>query len=240
MHGHQVEVITGRENTPTEYHCGYCGNYAIVGVNAQFPFMVAVKAESESAVVSEDVWKGLAHYSSPMQVGESLVKSGVPRARQFTRRAQQAVSTEEKPAEKCKPKEESMDDFFLKHGITREEYKANKKYKLESPARVAKRMGRTGQAEQAAPQYEQKLSLPETKPPQDEQGTPKPEKKVAARVIGWVGKDHITIIGCKDYITIVAKEEFIEKIKEAADRDFRTPEQQVAYYLHKGMEAVGV
>lgn len=115
MHGHMVETITGRANTPVEYHCGFCGNYAIVGVPAKWPFMEVVKAESSKplesgsgshAVVDEK--RAASQGSSPMQVGESLVKPRAPRARQFTKPAQRAVITKEKSVEQCKPKEESM------------------------------------------------------------------------------------------------------------------------------------
>lgn len=71
MHGHAVDVITGRENAPTEYHCGFCGNYAIVGVPVRFPFMEVTKDTTrpeERKTAPDHNERG----SSPMQVGESL------------------------------------------------------------------------------------------------------------------------------------------------------------------------
>lgn len=245
LHGHMVEVITDRMNSPVEYHCGYCGNYAIVGVPAKWPFMEVVKAPGSSKTAVKPANNISDNYSSPMQVGETIA---------------------DKTAKKCKvqtEQEEPMDDFFQKHGITREEYKANKQYRLESPARVAQRMGRTGTempvAETKGPKAEEKKPARETKPPANDVAKPeKEEAEHSALTAAYNNKEleelaypdrhtfplaaprpPIGLVG-KDYITIVAKEEFIERIKEAADRDFRTPEQQVAYYLHKGMEAVGV
>jgi len=245
MHGHLIDAIAGGLNVPTEYHCGYCGNFAIVGVPARWPFMEVVKGNSDfdQKVVREEKENAvLSSGSSPMQVGESLVKSRVNYSKNIPRNipepAQQAVITEEKTAEKCKPKqEERMNDFFKKYGMTEEEYKANKNYRLESPARVAKRLGKTGtevalaaEAKPTKPEPEKRKPAPETKPPKEEPKAAPTETEKPRKAIGVIGKD---------FITIVCKDEFIERIKERADIEFRTPEQQVAYYLHKGMEVAG-
>lgn len=71
MHGHQVEVITDRANSPVEYHCG-CGNYAVVGVPAKWPFMTPQKAEQQPDIGIPASVKPDDSGSSPMQVGESL------------------------------------------------------------------------------------------------------------------------------------------------------------------------
>lgn len=255
MHGNQVEEIKGRMNSPVEYHCG-CGNYAVVGMPARWPFMEAVKGPANQTVnpanniSRNDSGRNISeNCSSPLQVGESLVKSRVNYSkdiiRKFPRPAQRAVITEKKTAEKCKPKqEERMDDFFKKYGMTEEEYKANKNYRLESPARVAKRLGKAGtevapaaEAKPTKPEPEKKKPVPETKAPAAETIPPKEEPKATPPETAKPGKP-IGVIG-KDYITIVCREEFIDRIREHANAEFRTPELQVVYYLHKGMEACG-
>ena len=179
-------------------------------------------------------------------------------ARWTDRRVKRGALVERSKAQDCK-QEEPMDDFFEKYGMTSEEYKAAKTYRLESPARVAKRLGKTGTevpaVETKGLKDEKKPPVSETKPPSNNVGkleegkperpalTPEQEKKQAAyekeKGFGALPpRAPIGLVG-KDYITIVAREEFINKIKEAADREFRTPELQVAYYLARGMEACG-
>ncbi len=288
MHGHAAEVITGRENTPTEYHCGYCGNYAVVGVPARWPFMEVVKGtiRPEERKAGE-TFAASSSGSSPMQVGESLVKSHTDYSRNIPRPAQRAVIAEEKTANDCKPTEEKTmgkprcerewcrepsealflckDHFKDVYGITVEEYRANKLHRTETVNSVVRRL--KGEPIDSYHKNEQAVAEggtaeTETKPPAND--VAKPEKEEAEHSEPTPAYDNkeleelaypayhpgrrtfslaaprppIGLVG-KDYITIVAREEFIEKIKEAADREFRTPEQQVAYYLHKGMEAVG-
>lgn len=294
MHGNRVEVITGREKTPTEYNCG-CGNYAIVGVPARWPFMEVVKSESKPVqkVAQSDHDE---HGSSPMQVGESLVKSlnnipgNIPRRPQVLETIADNIDEDCKQEEpmpgkkrnpECKREGCAMEgpfhgfcakDFTAEYGISYNQYSRAKKYRGEDPRDVAIRIKAAGMqeseqktpkrepkpaaAETKGPKAEKKAPVHETKPPSNdvekqEVGkaeppalTPEQEEKRAAyeqeKKLGALPpRPPIGLVG-KDYITIVAKEEFINKIKEAADRDFRTPGLQVAYYLARGMEACGV
>jgi hypothetical protein len=145
-------------------------------------------AGSGSARIAENI-SGKRHDSSTasrgrpgsgLAVDEESVKERSDYSRNIPESVQRAVITEEMAAENCKSKqEERMDEFLTKYGITEEEYKANKKYRLESPARVAKRLGRTGTevaaAETRPAKPERKRAKRETKAPVAETGTGQPD-----------------------------------------------------------------
>jgi|GEM_PF-7115242 len=258
MHGHQVEVITGRANSPVEYHCG-CGNYAVVGVPARWPFMVAVK---EPVTYSTTYFSGVnpanninANSSSPMQLGESLIEK---------RRKGEMLKPlkEEKSMGRhliCKVEGcEKYGAFFgfcathfrVEYGITYYTYLKNRAHNGEDPKSVALRIktddhlnsvdaGRKNPpaAETKPPKPEKEKPVRETKEPAAETISPKEESKAAPDETQKAGKP-IGLVG-KDFITIVCKEDLIDRIREHANAEFRTPEQQVAWYLHHGMKACG-
>ncbi len=66
-----LEIINERENSPEEYHCG-CGNYAVVGMPARWPFMEVVKSEENYSKKYSTDCDHCETGSSPLQVGESL------------------------------------------------------------------------------------------------------------------------------------------------------------------------
>ncbi len=143
-------------------------------------------------------------------------------------------------------------DFKAEYGITYRQYMKYRYVKSEDPRDVALRIKAAAGGYPDKP--EKKKPVRETKQPKDETKQPRTETPPAPEP----GKDEekgstgsapelekpnpprraIGLVG-KDFITIVCKEEFIEKIKEQANAEFRTPEQQVAWYLHQGMKAVG-
>lgn len=137
LHGHMVEVVAGRANSPVEYHCGYCGNYAIVGVPARWPFMEVVKADPSvnpaNNISRKDFGENISkNCSSPIQVGETL------------RPEKESVSILPKcKAEGCS-KLGGIRGFCAKHfnmefGISYDTYLRNRKDNNEDPKAVAAR-----------------------------------------------------------------------------------------------------
>lgn len=57
-----VEVITDREKISAEYHCAFCGNYAVLGVPTRWGFVEVVK----------DTVK-----TKPEKEGKTMSKSGI-------------------------------------------------------------------------------------------------------------------------------------------------------------------
>lgn len=180
MHGHQVEVITGRENTPVEYHCAGCGNYAIVGVPARWPFMEVTKVEKRPDIGIPISAKHNSTGTSPLQTGEKIRQE----ARMVTEKA------------------------LRKAGITKEQYKANKLWKTESVTSVATRVKGTTVVAEDIP-FEPRPAK-EAKPPEQE-------------------KIHL--------FQIFLDPRLLEKLTARAKAEYRTPEQQAAYILHKELSA---
>ncbi len=146
MHGHQVEVITGREKTPVEYHCG-CGNYAIVGMPAKWPFMEVVKEPVNNSVkYSSDVKPAnniSQNYSSPMQVGENIIQE---KLKSKMLEPQKKAPTSKLP--ECKVEGCTMRagirgvcayHFHKEYGISYDTYLRNRKGPYEDPKAVAAR-----------------------------------------------------------------------------------------------------
>lgn len=227
MHGHMVETITGRANTPVEYHCGYCGNYAIVGVPAQFPFMVAVKRESnfDQKVVRErkappdQTESG----SSPMQVGEALLKP---------------KKEEKSMAANARCKVDGCEKFGAFHGFCathfREEYgiayyqyQRNRQSDGEDPREVARRIKAdnllTLEKKEKEQQKPEPTPAPGTKPPLPE--TPWVKSETKAPAAEPLEKNRMVSIPVDVY----------EKIVQLAEQEFRPVDMQVQYLLHKGM-----
>jgi len=244
MHGHQVEVITGRANTPVEYHCG-CGNYAVVGMPAKWPFMVVVKdtTRPEEKKAGETFAEAFSTGMSPLQLSESLKP----------KKEEKSMGTHPTcKIEGCNKHGAFFGfcatHFRVEYGITYYTYLKNRAHDGEDPKSVALRIktddhlnsvdaGRKNAAETKPPKPEKEKPVRETKEPAAETISPKEESRAAPDETQKAGKP-IGLVG-KDFITIVCKEDLIDRIREHANAEFRTPEQQVAWYLHHGMKACG-
>lgn len=237
MHGHAVDVITGREKTPTEYHCVFCGNYAIVGVPAKWPFMEVVKQKSTNIEISKNIKSDNNNGSSPMQLGESLAvkQKAEPRVR-LSKPAQQPVKKakeEKKMAQqvlKCsvdgceKPRSASgicTDHFLERYGITDTIYREHRQFATEGPARVARRLKADLVQDTTANDVEKQ----ETK-------APEPEKREAKT---WPGED-LPIAKGDEVIRIALDPDLLKKLAEKAKEAYRTPELHAAYLVSKGLE----
>lgn len=223
MHGNQVEVITDRMNSPVEYHCG-CGNYAVVGMPARWPFMEVTKdtRPPKEKKAGETFTAAFCTGSSPLNIPRNIPEP-----------AQQAVITEKKTAKKCKPEKEKKmgkpkciiegcekllaavhlceDHFREQYGITVEEYKANKRHRTETPAMVAARL------------KGEKSMLKKEK---------QPAKPPAPPVTGIPATEND---GPVPILQIFLYPELLEKLTAAAKKEWRTPEGQAAYLIEKGM-----
>lgn len=109
------------------------------------------------------------------------------------------------------------DCFKDRHGITVDEYRANKLHRTETPWQVAVRL--KGQPETEPISHPEKPDNSEKKPAKEETKAPIPETM-----------RHET------EIIITLPDAVIEQIEAIAVKEFRTLALQVAYYLHKGMQ----
>lgn len=210
MHGHCVDVITGREKTPTEYHCVFCGNYAIVGMPARWPFMEVVKAEKQpdigipASVPSDNTG------SSPLQVGESLKP----------KKEEKSMAKPTCAVEGCKKPLAAVylceDHFKDEYGITVAEYKANKRHRTDSASAVAARL---------------KGEKPEPKEKKQ------PAKPPAAPVTGIPATEQCQQVMQQEGVplSLYLYPELLELLTEAAKAEWRTPEGQAAYLIEKAV-----
>jgi hypothetical protein len=170
------------------------------------------------------------NYTSPMQVGEKIKKEKI-------------MST---PVLKCivdgcdEPVSAShlcAGHFQGQYGITVAEYRDNRRWKTESPKKVATRMKNEDEADrikrnQDAKETFDKAMQEEKEKREPEQKTPKPEAKV------WPGEDIVAEEKAETSILLILPNSLIQRIEKAAIDEFRPFHMQVAYYLHHGMKAV--
>lgn len=224
MHGHAVDEISGKGNTPTEYHCVFCGNYAIVGIPAKWPFMVAVKAEKRRSDIGIPASvKSDNNGTSPMQVGEKLRK-------------------QEEPMSTFKCKHPGCDKrgavagycnnhFKERYGITAEQYRAEKRGRKEDPMVVAERVreyslaaskARVDRASETfhAAMEEEKEKHPVTGIPATE-----PFREVTGQ-------------GAIPLIQIYLDPELLEALTVAAKKEYRTAELHAAYLIDQAVRGV--
>jgi hypothetical protein len=136
MHGHQVEVIVaqGMLHGSVEYHCG-CGNYAVVGKETRWPFMVAVKRdkkEPETGIPASVKVDNTG--TSPMQTGERIAGKEESMIAPHVKCSKDGCSNAIAASRLC-------DGHFLEeYGITASQYRENKLFQTESPVKVAARL----------------------------------------------------------------------------------------------------
>lgn len=230
MHGHAVDVIPGRENTPTEYHCVFCGNYAIVGKPARWPFMEVIKDTTrpeEKKATPDHNDTG----SSPMQVGESL------KPKKEEKSMQPKCFTEgcDKPAQAVGLCDLHFHDRF---GITVAEYRENKQHRTESVASVVARLKgeprvrvkpeaiEKAVAEGRITPEKGKRLLNELKPAPP----PEPPKPEPLRV---------EVQQPEPSCTVVIDPELLDRLAARAKGLYRTPDQQASYYISRGLRRDG-
>lgn len=198
-----------------EYHCSGCGNYAYVGRPARWPF-VAKQGNNIPKIIPA---VNPANNISSKDPGEN-------------------ISREEQTKQ-----EEPMDEFFEKHGITLDEYKAKKLYKCESPARVVARLV----TQKTPPQNPEKVPdatvqkaakdikemFPKVKTPEPETKVPIPETKGPPTL-----KESGHVFATK-LPTVLISIDMYEKIVQLAAEEFRTVDLQAQYLIHKGLLSLG-
>jgi len=269
-----VEVMHGGEKTPAEYHCTFCGNYAISGVPTKWEFLEVVKGNSDcdlKVVREEKENKALSSGSSPLQVGESLTvkpdknvpTSKLPKckiegctntswirgvcadhfhkangtsydtylrnrkdrdedpktvaARWTDRRVKRGALVERSKAQDCKQEETMVTEKDCKeHGITLEQYKANKRYKTEPLADVAARV------KEAVPQTD------EHKLPKSELGPPKPEPARPAVEVKQTEPEPVPLL------QVFLDPELLVRLIKKAKEEYRTAEMHAIYLIDKG------
>jgi len=225
MHGNSVEIITGREKTPFEYHCG-CGNYAVVGMPARWPFMEVVKASPSvnpaNNISRNDLVENISEKrGSPLQVGESLtVKPANNIPKNIPRQPQARKTIADKTAQDCKQEEPMVTEKDCKeHGITLEQYKANKRWRTEPLKSVSARI-----KWQRNPSPEDVGAVRPAPPPP-------PPKPAPLRVeVKQAEPEPVPLL------QIFLDPELLEKLAKRAKAEYRTPEQQAAYLIDKGTQ----
>jgi hypothetical protein len=229
MHGHQVEVITDRMNSPVEYHCGYCGNYAIVGVPARWPFMEITKAEKQPDIGIPASARPDNTGSSPLQVGESLRK-----------KEEIMFTCKHDGCDKWGAVAGYCNSHFKEaYGITVEQYRTEKTGRKEDPETVAERVRRYSLAARKARMERAKETFHAALEEEKEKHPAKPPTPPVTG-IPTTGKDEETQLEFEAPVparAILIPPEMYERIEAMAEAEFRTPDLQVRYLLHKGMEA---
>jgi hypothetical protein len=260
MHGNSVEVITGRANSPVEYHCG-CGNYAVVGKPARWPFMEITKDTTppEEKKAGETFAAAFCPGSSPIQVGESVVKSSADYSRNIAELAQRAIIAEKKTAEKCKSKQEEpimsrnpqcksegctkigafiglcATHFKTEYGITYRKYMKCRHLKGEDPREVAKRIRADNMltVEKKEKPVSKKVSTPRPEEVGDKKPAPPP-------VPPTITKEDETVLlqlySEGPFLVIVLPPEIKTALAEKAKAEYRSPEQHAAYLIHTALK----
>jgi len=230
-----VEIITDRMNSPVEYHCGFCGNYAIVGVPVRYPFMEVVKGpkpEIKNIEISKNIKSDHDDSgTSPMQVGESLKP-----------KKEEKVMQPKCFREGCDKQAQAVGlcdlHFHDRFGITVAEYRENKLHRTEAAKSVAARLKREEKPmskKESNPRPEDVGAVRPAPPPpppkpaplrvEVKQPAPPPVPEPKAPAPEPFEQNRMVSIPMEVY----------EKIVQLAEQEYRPVGMQIQYLVHKGM-----
>lgn len=210
-----------RDDKAEETHCSWCGNVNIDGVKPRYPI---VKKESKNIELSKPVnpvEKSGESLQSPMQVTESTHK--------------QEVNTMATCSKEGCNKKAWVKGYCAKHytEVYGEPYKPPSEVAKAAVRRKTKKEKPLKPPFAKAPETP-KQSVPETKTQVSETKPPKTETVTPNFEINRMKLDG------NPCLLIPCNNELLKTINERAEREFRTPEQQAAWYLHQGMRACGL
>lgn len=124
--------------------------------------------------------------------------------------------------------------FQARHCITVQEYKDNKRYRTETPAKVAARI--TGKViEKPAPAEVKETKAPETKPITVEDVVSKIETMPDITEDDKTVLMHLYSEG--PFLIVILPPEIKDALAKRAKAEYRTPELEAAYILHKELSA---